>query len=74
MIVLKDDLSPIDYGSDGDGINWDIPANGNTESVIEEIKPVEGNVAKGEDAQTVLLNTTSRNHLINELLEVRNYP
>ena len=39
---------------------------------MDEIKPIEGNVAKGEDAQSVLLNTTSRNHLINELLEVIN--
>jgi hypothetical protein len=39
--------------------------------VIDVIKASEENVAKGEDAQSVLQNTTTRNLFINELIEVR---
>ncbi len=41
--------------------------------MIDVLKTSEENVAKGEDAQSVLQNTTTRNLFINELIEVRTH-
>ncbi|CAG2110065.1 unnamed protein product [Medioppia subpectinata] len=72
--IERDDLSQeqIDYGTEGDAINWDITSATNGDEIKGCDGPV-GNIAKGEDAQTVLLNTTSRNELINELIEMEGF-
>ncbi|XP_054161592.1 CDK5 regulatory subunit-associated protein 3-like [Oppia nitens] len=71
--IERDDLSSeqIDFGSDGDGINWDITSGPNDE--IKSSDDNIGNVAKGEDAQSVLMNTNSRNDFINELIEIEGF-